>query len=296
MKIKLTLTALLFTMFISCKKHTDEISVIQPPIKFSKIESFFTPYKNGQPITSETFIFSNKTFDENGNLTSSLHRFLRYSDFDLRTNTLIRTTYKYDNGRLIEKDALELNSQLFDIDNKFTYSYTNNGDTAEINRYDNKTGQLQNRKGYIYGSNGKKSRIIDYRVSDDEYGVAGSEFYSEFYKYDNNKNIIECAVIIPNIPNAINYTKTYTYNSKNDLLTASSTYSVTPYFEAKYTYNEKGLITEYIEISYSGSLKPNSTNRFVNTYQDGLLSKQTLYKKYNTEYYLAGVFEYVYTK
>ena len=291
-------------LLVSCKKNDPKLPI--ESVRFSKIESVFTPYEypDGELLTSKSFLFTSESYDKNGNLTFSMNRNFGYSNLDTVNNGLVKITYKYESKRLVEKIALSPTDAIIPFNNKTVYTYTSKGDTAEVKWYDNNTNELTGRLGYTNGTNGKPSRIIYYRISDDENGhAAGSEYYSIFLKYDNNKNIIERSQIVPYVEHPDNFTKQYSYNSKNDLIKGEyfidpndpNIISVQPFYEAEYTYDEKGRITEFkkTEATYINNYRVRTAYRFVNKYNDdGLLSSQLYY--INSVKY--GIFEYTYTK
>ncbi|HYK77650.1 MAG TPA: hypothetical protein VEV16_11795 [Daejeonella sp.] len=290
MKRKLALLALSIIILASCKKN--ELNLTPQSVKYSKIESFFTPFDYGkrQLDPSKKFLFTSQSFNSSGDLILSFHRVLDYQDVDTTFNILVKTTYKYENGRLVEKNVLRDKGLVISpMDDRLTFTYTHEGDTAEVKRYNNKTGKLGMRFTYTYGNNGMKSRIT-YYSSLDGYS-ADSEDSSDFFKYDNKKNIIERSSIVAGRENPYK-TIQYSYNSKNHLIEAGIP-GIYPSYEGQYTYDEKGRITEYIrkDNPYSAFYK---IYRFVNSYNsNGLLSKKAFYTNSDL---LVGVEEYVYTK
>ncbi len=301
---KLSLLALSIILLASCKKNDPDIPI--ESVKFSKIESVFTPYQypDGELIPSKAFLFTSDSYDKNGNLTFSMNRSFGYTNFDTLESKLVNITYKYENHRLVEKNSATAANGSFSFNNKIIYTYTNKGDTAEVRYYNNNTNILTNRLGYTYGSNGKPSRITYYRISDDGNGhAAGSEYYSILLKYDNNKNIIERSKIVPYVEHPANFTIQYSYNSKNDLIKAEdfidpndpNIISVQPFYEAQYTYDEKGRITEFkkTEATYINNYRVLTVYRFVNNYNDGGLLSSQLYYINSVKY---GIFEFTYTK
>jgi hypothetical protein len=64
--------------------------------KYSKIEQFYTPVENGTPIAAKRKPYSERQFDNNGNLTEFIFR--PYETFEKSVNT-----YKYENNRRVEQ-------------------------------------------------------------------------------------------------------------------------------------------------------------------------------------------------
>lgn len=291
MKIKLILITLSVITLYSCKKGKPEIT--PEPVRYSKIESFLTPYENEQLVPSKRFLLSSKSFDNSGHLTLYLYRVFGTDLVDTVDNTLQKSTYKYENNRIVEEDVLSIAKAIHQVDVKVKLTYTSKGDTSEVTIYDNQTSKLSGRYVYFYGSNGMKSKITCYSVTDEVGSPAGTEFYSHFFKYDDNKNIIELSEILPDAKNTVNYTIKYVYNSKNNLIKATNiTYHFGPYYEGQYQYDEKGRIVEYTKTHNPGVPESWST-RFVNSYNnDGQLSKQILY----SGTFQIGIIEYFYIK
>jgi hypothetical protein len=222
--------------------------------KYSKIEQFYTPVENGTPIAAKRKPYSERQFDNNGNLTEFIFR--PYETFEKSVNT-----YKYENNRRVEQ---------MDDGIRTLCTYNNNGDTLEVKQYGHKQYGGENtvtqRSVYTYGSNRKKAMETIYeRITD-------KVIHKNIYTY-NNLNLVVRHQYISLLPEVrVDYTAIYTYNSRGNVTKVEVDMpGMDLTAESNYVYNDKGWI---MESTTKYNRNPDPVRHIYSYNADGLIVKE----------------------
>ncbi|SHE86954.1 hypothetical protein [Pedobacter caeni] len=277
MKKQLLTLAAIPLLFIACSKSStapETTPEVIPEKKLVKVEAKMTPIKAGVPVSADTFTWSRKEFDQDGNITLSMIRVgmngpLSYEE---------EITYKYENKKVTEvKEGNYRNA----------YAYIGNT-TVEIKKY--KLSDLYETETREIGANGKVSKIYYYQAQGEERKL----FQTTIFSYDANQRNTTKEFLTP--PDLNGDQTIYTYDAKGNVLTESSfnrkTNTIIRELKFGYNYNEKGQLQEYIDGSGSDYKK------FKNTYgADGMLTIQELSKSSNFDgpFEQVGQINYTYT-
>lgn len=268
---------MLIIFLTACSKSKDPKPSPTVKKKVAKIVGVFTPTQAGR--SAEKLAWSTQEFDSDQQLTLSSNR-TGYDDLDIRYSHLDTTTFKYSNGKLIEKK-----------ENTLTYTYAYNGeDTAEVRTYHPLASTLIETRAY--GSNGKllKTYTID---------APGNPVEQRIYGYDakNNNTTIDWTYYEPGRP-PFEYRLIFTYDDRRNVLTQSfinekaGTKGVN--WRYGYTYDNLNRLVEYVrntvyEVEYR------KWKNFYNT--DGELMKQEILqsKYFEGPFEQVGIVDYSYT-
>lgn len=280
MKANLIFTLIALAALCSCKKNKENPSPDPVPeiFKYSKIQSFYTPYADNKPSTDKSYQYSLKEYDSHGNITLSMRR-LWVEHPDSTKNPKQISTFKYENNRPVEETTASY---------RYTCKYNKEGDTLELQVL-LITGQQMERYVYSYGSNGKKSQVVLHNPN------TGKDYYKYVYKYDDRKNIIEMQALQTGPPETLVSSISMSYDDHNNILKRwSNTVNVFTSLNCQYVYNSRGWILELFKEEHGFYY-----TKHVNTYhEDGRLDKQDVFVKEGIggPHVLKGTITYVYTE
>jgi hypothetical protein len=220
-----------FVIIVSACKKNKQINKEPQAIayKYSKIESFYTPVENGTPIPTKRKPYTERQFDDNGNLTKLIYR--PYAENPAESEEIINT-FKYENNKRVEQITGDV---------RFSCTYNSSGDTLELKHY--LKNALLRRSVYAYGSNGKKSTVTYYDL------VTAAAIEKITYAY-NNLNLLVREQYISLVPEeSISQSIIYTYNSSGNITRMENEIpSLSLSWEFSYVYNDKGWIMESVSI------------------------------------------------
>ena len=262
----------------ACGKSDDANPKPTSEKKVAKIVGVYTSSQGGQS-SSEKIPWSTQEFDSDHQLTLSSSR-VGHDDLDIHNSQLDTTTFKYENGRLIEKK-----------DKNFRYTYAYNGaDTVNVTSYHSSNAVVIETREYGPNRKVAKTSSID---------AADNPVEKRIYGYDakNNNTTIDRIFYELGEP-PFEYQLTFTYDDRQNILTQAfinekaGTRGVQ--WRYGYKYDNANHLVEFVR----NTLYPFEYRKWKNTYNaEGELIKQDILqsKNFDGPFEQVGTVDYSYT-
>jgi hypothetical protein len=268
---------LLIILMAACSKSKDPNPNPIAKKKVAGIVGIFTPSQVGK--SAEKILWSRQEFDIDHQLTLSSNR-VGNDDLDTHNSQLDTTTFKYSNGKLVEKK-----------DKNFRYTYTYNGeDTVKVTTYHSSPFiHIETRE---YGSDRKlvKSFTVD---------APSNPVEQRLYGYDSKNNNTTIDVTYYDLGRSpFEYQLIFTYDDRQNILTQAfinqkaGTQGVQ--WRYGYRYDNSNRLVEYVR----NTLFPVEYRKWKNTYNaEGELIQQEILQSnnFNGPFELVGTVDYSYT-